>query len=341
MASVMTRAIAMSTADSLASSSCSMSCSCSVWPCWSLKSLLRSSSPDQGVSDGPLVCSPQASSAISTSGSSRCSAGVLLPSSSAYFSSTGRSSRSRGSSRSTASPRDSGASSSASSITLVSSVSRTCACRSSEGSCSSLMACCNCGVMVSCWPMRSCRLGFNIVLSDPRLQFEILAQVHLTNLRIGKNLIRRSGGEHRPLTDDVRSAANPQGFPDIMIGYEHANALVGQVLDYSLNIDDGQRVDTGEWFVQQDEPWVCRQSAGDLHPAALAARKTHPEAVADMADMQLSQELLEARRAPPFVEPRPRFQNRHDVIRHREAAEHRGFLREITQAQLRPPVQGY
>ena len=71
-----------------------------------------------------------------------------------------------GSSRSRAASggASSASSSSASSMTLVSSVSRTWACKSREGSCSSRMACCSCGVMVSCWPMRSCRLGFNIVL---------------------------------------------------------------------------------------------------------------------------------------------------------------------------------
>src|SRR5882672_8192317 len=254
MASVMTRAIAMSMADRLASSSCSISCSCRVWPCWSLKSLLRSSSPDQGVSDGPLVCSPQASSAISTSGSSRWStaAPALLPSSSAYFSSGGG-----GSSRSRsrrASADTSKVSSSASSMTLVSRVSRTCACKSSDGSCNSRMACCSCGVMVSCWPMRSCRLGFNIVLCGPSLQFEILTQVHLTNLRVGKNLIRRSGGEHRPLADDVGAAADSQCLADIMIGYQHADALVRQVFDYSLNFHDRQGIDAGKGFVQQDEP---------------------------------------------------------------------------------------
>src|SRR5580704_15262367 len=297
MASVMTRAIAMSIGDNLASSSCSMSCSCRVCPCWSLKSLLRSSSPDQLVSDGPLVCSPQASSAISTSGSSRCSLGVLLPSSSAYFSSGDGSSRSR-----TGSPTASASSSSASSITLVSSVSRTCACRSRDGSCSSRMACCSCGVMVSCCPIRSCRLGFNIVLSNPSLQFEILAQVHLTNLGVGKNLIRRSGSEHHALADDVGAAADTQGLADIMIGNQHADALVGQVLDYSLDIGNGQGVHAGKWLVQEDEPGVRRQRAGDLHPAALAAGQAHPEAVANMADMQFPQQLLEACGARPVVE---------------------------------------
>src|SRR5271170_3448803 len=154
-----------------------------------------------------------------------------MPSSSAYFSSicAGASSRaamlSGGASRASSSP---------SSITLVSSVSLTWACRSREGSCSSLIACCSCGVMVSCWPMRSCRLGFNIFLSNSSLQFEVLPQVHLTHLWVGKNLIRRSGRQNAALTDDIGPAANTQGFAHIMIGNQHADALVGQVLDYSL-----------------------------------------------------------------------------------------------------------
>ena len=79
-----------------------------------------------------------------------------------------------------------------------------------------------------------------------------------------------------------------------MIGNEHADALVGQVLD-SLDIDDGQGVDTGKRFVQQDEPGVRRQGAGDFHPPAFAAGKTHSEAVAHMADaVQLPQQLLQA-----------------------------------------------
>ena len=74
--------------------------------------------------------------------------------------------------------------------------------------------------------MRSCRLGFNIVLSDPSLQFEILTQVHLTNLRVGKNLLSRTGCEHRSLTDNIGAAADTERLPYIMIRYEDADALV-------------------------------------------------------------------------------------------------------------------
>ncbi len=57
------------------------------------------------------------------------------------------------------------ASSSASSITLLSSASRICAWSSSTGSCSRRMACCSCGVIVSCWPSLSCRAGLSIRLA--------------------------------------------------------------------------------------------------------------------------------------------------------------------------------
>src|SRR6202034_3260114 len=134
-------------------------------------------------------------------------------------------------------------SSSASSMTFVSSVSRTWACKSSEGSCSRRMACCSCGVMVSCWPMRSCRLGFNIVPYEPSLQFEILTQVHLTDLRVGKNLFRRTRRKHGALADDIRAAADAERLPDIMIGNQHPDAFVRQVLDYALDIAHREGID--------------------------------------------------------------------------------------------------
>ena len=80
-----------------------------------------------------------------------------------------------------------------------------------------------------------------------------------------------------------------------MIGNEHADALVGQVLDYSLNIGDGEGVDAGKRLVQQDESRIRRQGAGDFHPAPFAAREAQPQAVAYMADVQLPQQLIQTR----------------------------------------------
>ena len=98
-----------------------------------------------------------------------------------------------------------------------------------------------------------------------------MAQVHLTNLRIGKNLIRRTGGQYTTLTYDIGSPANTQGFSDIMVGNQYADALVGQVLDYSLNIGDRKWVDTREGLIQQNKAGIGGQRAGDLDTASLAA----------------------------------------------------------------------
>src|SRR5450631_3379012 len=60
-----------------------------------------------------------------------------------------------------------------------------------------------------------------------------------------------------------------------------------------------------------------------------------------MADMQLPHQLLEACGAAPVVESRPRFENRHDVVCHRQPAEYRRLLGEIAQTELRTPVHGH
>src|SRR6201995_4373190 len=101
--------------------------------------------------------------------------------------------------------------------------------------------------------MRSCRLGFSMIPRDPSLQFEVLSQVHLTDLRVGKNLIRRTLCQHGPLTYYVGTAANSQRFAHIMVGDEHADALIRQVFDYPLDICDREGVDAGEGLVEQDE----------------------------------------------------------------------------------------
>src|ERR1700761_3302756 len=110
--------------------------------------------------------------------------------------------------------------------------------------------------MVSCCPIRSCRLGFSICSLDPSLQFKILSQVHLTDLRIGKNLVRRTRREYSSLADDIRPSADTQGFTDVMVRNQYADALVGQVLDYSLNIGDRKWIDAREGLIQQNKAGI-------------------------------------------------------------------------------------
>ena len=125
-----------------------------------------------------------------------------------------------------------------------------------------------------------------------------------------------------------------------MVGNEHADAAFLQVLDKVLNLDDRNRVDAGERFVEQDEARRGRERARDLHAPALAAGEADAEGVAPLGDMQVVQQLLEQVRALVDRQLGARLEDRHDVFLDRQVAEHRRLLRQIPHAEARAPVHG-
>jgi hypothetical protein len=75
-----------------------------------------------------------------------------------------------------------------------------------------------------CNQLKNKVLGFRApVASKP----ERLAQVHLTDLGVGKDFFRSAGGDHRTLVDDVGPGAYPERFTDIMVSDQHADAALG------------------------------------------------------------------------------------------------------------------
>src|SRR3546814_14348684 len=66
-----------------------------------------------------------------------------------------------------------------------------------------------------------------------------------------------------------------------------ANIAAFQKLHDALDFDDGNGVDAGKGFVQQDKARVRCQSPGDFHPSALTARQRYGGIAAYMADLQL------------------------------------------------------
>src|SRR5688572_13887121 len=363
MASMITAPMRMSRSDSRDISSCQVRCSCSVSPRAAEKSSECSASPDQGASDGPVICASlqSCSSGISRS-DSRCEPSVSVLAVVWVVSALGADASNCWPVSGSAVSRLP-ASSSASSITLLSSASRICAWSSRTGSCSRRMACCSCGVIVSCWPSLSCRAGLSIRLATsgagwvacrgrlrlPRgagrsqnvfrnLESEILAQVHLTDLLVCKDLFRSSGRNNRTAADDVGAGTNSQRFSNVMIGDQNADIACAQVPDDALDIQHRDRVHAGERLIQQHELWLCGKCPGDLHAAPLAARQTLAEAVADVSDVQLVEERFEHRFAPLLVQLAPRFQDCADVVAHAELAEYGGFLRQIAEPEARAPM---
>src|SRR5262245_33053023 len=148
------------------------------------------------------------------------------------------------------------------------------------------------------------------------LQSEILAQVHLTDLPVCKDLFRSSRRNNRAPADDVGARANSQRFSDVMVGDQNPDIACAQVADDALDVEDGDRVYASERLVQQHELWLCRKCPRDLHAAPLAARQTLSEAVADMADVQLVEQRFEHRFAALGVELGPCFEDCVNVVAH-------------------------
>jgi hypothetical protein len=56
-----------------------------------------------------------------------------------------------------------------------------------------------------------------------------------------------------------------------MVGYQYADPALAQMPDYSLNIEDGNGVDTGERLIKQDEFWFRSERARDFDAPPLAS----------------------------------------------------------------------
>ena len=124
-----------------------------------------------------------------------------------------------------------------------------------------------------------------------------------------------------------------------MVGDEDADVFRFQAVDDALDVLHGDGVHAGKRFVEHDEPWVDGQAACNLATAALAARQPVAQVFAHLVQVQLGNELLQ-----PLVlllgGGIGHLQHQANVVLHTQRAEHRGLLRQVANAQLRPLVHG-
>src|SRR4029077_7256078 len=152
-------------------------------------------------------------------------------------------------------------------------------------------------------------------------QPERLAQVHLTDLGVGKDFFRTPGRDHRALIDDIGAAADPEGFTNIMVSDEHPDAALRQLANDALDVQHRERVDARERLIEQHEPGLGREGARNLDAPPLTPGERKPHALAHVPDTQLLQELLEALLARGALHVRARLEDRHHVVLDRELAE--------------------
>src|SRR5262249_16275906 len=147
-------------------------------------------------------------------------------------------------------------------------------------------------------------------------------------LRIVTQLLWRASAEDPAFIDDVGTIGDRERFPHIVVGNQDADATAFQIEDYLLQIENGNRVDTRKWFLDQHDLWCNAERACDLTSASLTTRKRVSHIVANVAKPQLVDQLVTLATA---LLPRDRlhFQHGHNVLFHRELAKNRGFLGQV------------
>ena len=93
--------------------------------------------------------------------------------------------------------------------------------------------------------------------------------------------------------DDVGAVDDVERLAHIVIGDQHADAAILQMLHQVADVVDGDRIDAGERLVQQDVGRMRRQRARDLDAAALAARQRDRRRVRDMGDREFRQQAVD------------------------------------------------
>ena len=104
-----------------------------------------------------------------------------------------------------------------------------------------------------------------------------------------------------------------------------------------LDVADRDRIDAGERLVEQHVARPRRQRAGDLDAAALAARQRDGRRLAQARDVEFLEQRVEIGVAPAAVRLH-HFEHRADIVLDIEAAEDRGLLRQIADAEPRALV---
>src|SRR5215469_12462264 len=108
-----------------------------------------------------------------------------------------------------------------------------------------------------------------------KLEPKSLAEIDPADVRITDDLARDSIHQNLTLVKDVGAVDDPERLAHIVVGYKHADAAVFQMGDEIPDVADGNRVDAGQWLVEQDEMGLGRERACDFDASPFAARKGH------------------------------------------------------------------
>src|SRR4051794_9812910 len=122
-----------------------------------------------------------------------------------------------------------------------------------------------------------------------------------------------------------------------MVGDQHADSLGGELGHDALDVDHRKRIDARKWFIEEYKTGLGGKRARYFDAPPLTARQRHAQTLAHVRNSQFAENLLETFLARRFVEL-PGFEDGHDVVFDAELAEHRRFLRQVSDAGVRALV---
>ena len=97
---------------------------------------------------------------------------------------------------------------------------------------------------------------------------------------------------------DIGAVNDFQRFAHIMVGDQHTNAAILQMLDQITNFANRDRVNPGQRFIKQDIGRVGRQRAGNFAAPTFTARKCQRGGAAQMCNAEFSQQFIQHFFAP-------------------------------------------
>ena len=101
----------------------------------------------------------------------------------------------------------------------------------------------------------------------------MITEVDAPNFGIGAELFGAAFPEYFPTFQDVCVISYAKSFADVMIGNQHANPRLRQILDNFLEVLYRKRVNPRKRFVKKNKRRLQREGTGNFEPAAFPARK--------------------------------------------------------------------
>src|SRR6266852_2092048 len=162
-------------------------------------------------------------------------------------------------------------------------------------------------------------------------QAEALAEKDLAHLIVVDDFLRRALEQDFPGVDYVGAVYDRERLLHVMVRHQDADTAVLQVGDNALDLNDGNRIDTGERLVEAKEERVEDECARNLDLPALAAREHAGPRLGEARDIQLVEQRLQPR-LPLFFVKRQRFQHGQQILLDGQLAKDRGLLRKVADA---------